>query len=153
MKEITSKQFGDACEMHVIAELMFAGRPAVKMPDGWRGYDIIAETDDGPTRISVKGMRFDSRRSNRSQAGWWAFTPDSEWDWLALVYLNVDDSTRQIYLVPRRWALANSFDRPHGQRGIYRRNNAQLSRFANNLALSDDPPERAEASEPDAPPA
>ena len=54
MKEITSKQFGDACEMHVIAELMFAGRPAVKMPNGWRGYDIIAETDDGPIRISVE---------------------------------------------------------------------------------------------------
>jgi hypothetical protein len=78
MNKITTKQFGGAREMHVIAELMFAGRSAVKMPDGWPGHDIIAWTDDGTTRISVKGMRFESRRSNRSQAGWWAFKPDSE---------------------------------------------------------------------------
>ena len=35
---------------------------------------------------------------------WWAFKPDGEWDWPALVYLNVDDSTRQTYLIPRSWA-------------------------------------------------
>ena len=140
MKELTTKQFGDACEMCVVAELMFAGHPAFKMPDGWRDYDILVETDGGWTRIQVKGMRFDSRRRNRRQAGWWAFEPDNEWDWLALVYLNVDDRTRQTYLVPRCWALTspNSFERPHGGRAIYR-NNAQLSRFANNFMLSDDP--------------
>jgi hypothetical protein len=97
MKELTSKQFGDACEMFVVAELMFTGRPAIKMPDGWRGYDVIAEADADLIRISVKGMRFDSRRANRNQAEWWAFEPDNEWDWLALVFLNVDDGTRQAY--------------------------------------------------------
>jgi hypothetical protein len=61
-----------------------------------------------------------------------------------------DDGARQTYLVPRRWPLAISFDRSGGLRGIHRRNNARLSRFANNFALSDDPPERAEVSEPDA---
>jgi hypothetical protein len=144
MKQLTTKQFGDACEMHVITELMFSGRPALKMPDGWRGYDVIAETDDGPTRISVKGMRFDSRRSNRSQAGWWAFNPNSEWDWLAL---DVDDGTRQTWIVPRAWALAHSAPRPEDQRAIHRRDkNGQLARFANNFALSNHPPERPETS-------
>ena len=55
--------------MFVVAELMFTGRPAIKMPDGWRGYDVIAEADADLIRISVKGMRFDSRRANRNQAG------------------------------------------------------------------------------------
>jgi len=70
---------------------------------------------------------------------WWAFEPDNEWDWLALVFLNVDDGTRQAYLVPRLWALDNSFPRPDGKRAINRRNNAELARFASNFALAPDP--------------
>ena len=97
-------------------------------------------------------MRFDSRPSNRSQAGRWAFKPDSEWDWLALVYFNIDDSTRKTYLIPRSWVLTNSFDRPDGQCGIYRRNTDQLSWFASNFALSDYPPERAGITSAAAPP-
>ena len=125
--------------MFVVAELMFTGSPAIKMPDDWRGYDVIAEADADLIRISVKGMRFDSRRANRNQAGWWAFEPDNEWDWLALVFLNVDDGTQQAYLVPRLWALDNSFPRPDGKRAINRRNNAELARFASNFALAPDP--------------
>lgn len=43
------------------------------------------------------------------------------------------------FLIPGRWALENSSERPDGQRCIYRRN-ARLARFANNFALSHDPP-------------
>jgi hypothetical protein len=48
--------------------------------DGRPGCDIIAKTAHGPTRIAVTGMRFDSRRSNPSQAGWWASKPRAKWD-------------------------------------------------------------------------
>jgi hypothetical protein len=87
--------------------------------DGWPGHGIIAETRDGPTRIAVQGMRFDRRRSNRGQAGWWAFKPRGKWDWLALVYLNVNDGKRQTYLVPRDWALKHSHKRPNGRRCMF----------------------------------
>lgn len=40
---LTPKQFGDACEYHVIAQLMFSGVPATKQPDGWPVADIIAQ--------------------------------------------------------------------------------------------------------------
>ena len=39
----TTKQMGDACEMLVAAELTLAGVPALKVPDNWPGYDVIAQ--------------------------------------------------------------------------------------------------------------
>ena len=39
----TSKQMGDACEMLIAAELTLAGVPALKAPDYWPGYDVIAQ--------------------------------------------------------------------------------------------------------------
>lgn len=38
----TKKQMGDACEMLVVAELTLGGIPALKVPDNWPGYDIVA---------------------------------------------------------------------------------------------------------------
>jgi len=38
---------GDACEMLVAAEMTFAGVPAMKMPDNWPGYDVIAQPKGG----------------------------------------------------------------------------------------------------------
>lgn len=41
------------CEMIVAAELTLAGVPALKVPDNWPGYDVIAQPLDGePQRIS-----------------------------------------------------------------------------------------------------
>jgi hypothetical protein len=56
----TSKQMGDACEMLVAAELTLAGVPAMKMPDNWPCYDVIAQPKNGgvPQRISVKSRTF-----------------------------------------------------------------------------------------------
>ncbi len=58
MKATTTKQFGDACEMLVVAKLTLNGMPTVKLPDTWPGYDLIAQPSDrAPQRISVKGTR------------------------------------------------------------------------------------------------
>jgi len=83
MTNLTTKQFGDACEHRVISELLFAGIPAMKVPDGWRNYDLTAETPSGLARISVKGLRHGSGQ----QAGWWQFKPDG-FDWLAVLRIN-----------------------------------------------------------------
>jgi hypothetical protein len=56
-KGYTSKQQGDACEMLVAAELTLAGVPALKVPDNWPGYDVIAHPSDrGPQQVSVKSI-------------------------------------------------------------------------------------------------
>lgn len=55
----TTKQMGDACEMVVAAELTLAGVPALKVPDNWPGYDVIAQPVGRPAqRISVKSRTF-----------------------------------------------------------------------------------------------
>ncbi len=51
-RDYTSKQMGDACEMLVAAEVTLAGVPALKMPDNWPHYDVIAQPTVGvPQRI------------------------------------------------------------------------------------------------------
>ena len=59
-KPYTSRQMGDACEMLVAAELTLAGVPALKMPDTWPCYDVIAQPIGGgpPQRVSVKSRTY-----------------------------------------------------------------------------------------------
>jgi hypothetical protein len=93
-KTLTTKQFGDACEHAVMAELGFANLPSVKMPDNWPGYDIlVANRPDG--RISVKGTRKGTCYVNMNDA----------WDWVALVWIK-DDDTRELQIIPRSWLEA-----------------------------------------------
>jgi len=46
VKDYTTKQMGDACEMLIAAELTLAGMPATKMPDNWPGYDLVYSQQD-----------------------------------------------------------------------------------------------------------
>lgn len=96
----TRKQMGDACEMLVAAELTLAGVPALKVPDNWPHYDVIAQPlAAAPQRISVK-----SRTYKRGSAYVSYYAYDS-FDWLAAVILSADGSrTRSIYLIPRQEA-------------------------------------------------
>ncbi len=59
-RAFTSKQMGDACEMLMAAELTLSGVPALKVPDNWPHYDIIAQPPGmaEPIRISVKSRTF-----------------------------------------------------------------------------------------------
>lgn len=95
---------GDACEMLVAAELTLAGIPALKVPDNWPGYDVIAQPfDRKPQRISVK-----SRTFKRGPAYLEYNAPD-QFDWLAIVLLpgNGEDQ-RQVFVVPRDFADKNA---------------------------------------------
>jgi hypothetical protein len=100
----TSKQMGDACEMLIAAELTLAGVPALKAPDYWPGYDVIAQPPNAPPqRISVK-----SRTFKRGQA-FVSYSAVDEFDWLAIVILpGEDSSSRRIFVIPRSVALKNA---------------------------------------------
>jgi hypothetical protein len=96
----TSKQMGDACEMLVAAELTLAGVPAMKMPDNWPGYDVIAQPKDIPTpqRISVKSRTFKRGRDAYVEYN----IKDESFDWLAIVLLPGEGQyKRRFFIVPK----------------------------------------------------
>ena len=96
-RNFTSKQMGDACEMLVAAELTLAGIPALKVPDNWPHYDVIAQPiDRAAQRISVKS------RTYKKGPAYVEYNETDLFDWLAVVLLMPEASdNRMIYLVPR----------------------------------------------------
>jgi hypothetical protein len=96
-RRYTSKQMGDACEMLVAAELTLAGIPALKVPDNWPHYDVIARPIARPAqRISVKSRTF------KAGAAYVEYNEYDHFDWLAIVLLSAEDcAARAIYVVPR----------------------------------------------------
>lgn len=92
-RRFTSKQMGDACEMLIAAELTLAGIPALKVPDNWPHYDVIAQPETGlAQRISVKSRTF------KSGPAYVEYKAGDQFDWLAIVLLS---AVRDIYMVPR----------------------------------------------------
>lgn len=96
----TTKQMGDACEMVVAAELTLAGVPALKVPDNWPGYDVVAQPPHmPPQRISVKSRTF---KRGSAYVGYYDY---DQFDWLAVVLLPAGDlAERELYIVPRAFA-------------------------------------------------
>jgi hypothetical protein len=95
----TSKQMGDACEMLVAAEMTLAGVPALKVPDNWPSYDVIAQPRDGrpPQRVSVKSRTFKTGGET-----FVVYNVNDEFDWLAVVLLPGGGVTqRRIFIIPR----------------------------------------------------
>jgi hypothetical protein len=81
MKNLTTKQLGDAGEFLVAAELSFHGIPTLVVPDNWPGYDLVAHCPKrGLQRISVKTRAFGA-------GNFVAFEADKSFDWLAIVVL------------------------------------------------------------------
>lgn len=96
-RKFTSKQMGDACEMLVAAELTLAGIPALKVPDNWPHYDVIAQPIAAPPqRTSVKSRTF------KRGSAYVEYSEFDQFDWLAVVLLNSTDCNgRSIYVIPR----------------------------------------------------
>ena len=98
-RKYNSKQMGDACEMLVAAELTLAGIPALKVPDNWPHYDVIAQPlGQPPQRISVKSRTF------KTGPAFVAYNDYDAFDWLAIVILKPETRQRFIYIVPRALA-------------------------------------------------
>ena len=105
-RDYTNKQMGDACEMLVAGEVTLAGVPALKMPDNWPCYDVIAQPKNGgpPQRISVK-----SRTFKRGGGTFVVYDSRDQFDWLAIVLLPGDDQpNRRIFIIPRSVADARA---------------------------------------------
>jgi hypothetical protein len=97
MTGLTTKQFGDACEHHVIACFGFARIPAIKLPDNWPGADVMAQPLGAPPqRISVKGRRQNGKATHVD-------FDDGAWDWLAVV-IREEGATRT-WILPRSVAM------------------------------------------------
>lgn len=96
----TKKQMGDAAEMIVAAELTLAKVPALKVPDNWPHYDVIAQPPQKkPQRISVKARTF------KEGAAYVQYKASDKFDWLAIVILKTDrTNSRSIYIIPRNVA-------------------------------------------------
>lgn len=136
-RSFTRKQMGDACEMIVAAELTLAGVPALKVPDNWPHYDVIAQPLIGPPqRISVKSRTF------KRGSAYVVYRDYDGFDWLAAVILLADSSaTRAIYLIPRseadRLARRDKATSKTAQERYFRIDEmeALFSRFRNNFTL------------------
>lgn len=101
----TSKQMGDACEMLVAAELTLAGVPAIKVPDNWPGYDIIAQQPGGraPLKVSVKS------RTYKPGAAYIEYKAQDDFDWLVIVILPGNgEERRRFFIIPRAVADAKA---------------------------------------------
>ncbi|MDX2028211.1 MAG: hypothetical protein SFW62_06215 [Alphaproteobacteria bacterium] len=98
--QITTKQKGDACEMLIAAKLTLAGIPALKVPDNWPHYDVIAQPQNGqPLRISVRA------RTYKPGAAYVGYLETEDFDWLAIVTLPGGSETeRRFFLIPRKLA-------------------------------------------------
>jgi hypothetical protein len=137
--DCTKKQMGDACEMLVAAEMTFAGVPAVKMPDNWPCYDVIAQPKDRPPqRISVK-----SRTFKRGGDTFVSYEVNDQFDWLAIVLLPGGGETeRRMFIVPK--AIADKRARKYNPaskvagRREWRQDEVEesLREFENNFCLS-----------------
>lgn len=139
MKPYTTKQMGDACEMLVAAELTLAGIPALKVPDNWPHYDVIAQPFNRPAqRISVKSRTF------KVGSAYIEYKAYDEFDWLAVVILANDGSNgRSIYVIPRADAdTAARRDKPTSKTADLRywridEIDKLFSRFRDNFKLDD----------------
>lgn len=102
----TSKQMGDACEMLVAAEMTLAGLPALKVPDNWPGYDVIAQPPNGgpAQRVSVKSRTFKQGGGN-----FVSYHFSEAFDWLAIVLLPGDgQAQRRFFILPKAIADARA---------------------------------------------
>jgi hypothetical protein len=129
---------GDACEMLVAAELTLAGIPALKVPDNWPGYDVIAQRkgNSPPLRISVKS------RTYKKGAAFVSFLVHDPFDWLAIILLDCDsERTRRLYLLPadiaQREARKNKATTKSADGRYWRIDEIanRYSRFENNFKL------------------
>jgi hypothetical protein len=107
LESITTKQMGDACEMLVAAELaLLGGIPTIKMPDGWPGYDLVAQVET-LHRISVKSGTY-----KPGSGAYIQYDSRNDFDWLALVLLpGIGEARRRIFIIPRKVAETSDWTR------------------------------------------
>jgi len=136
-KLFTTKQMGDAVEMLVAAELTLRGVPALKAPDNWPHYDIVAQPKGrSPQRITVKARTFGRKGAF---VGW---RNGEEFDWLSIVLLPGGDlEVRRFFFIPSAVAWKRAHKATHRDgRGIRITNLLKhLTAYEDNFSLSEVP--------------
>ena len=99
------RQARDACAMLVAAELSLAGLRALRTPEYWPGYDVLAQPLLGlPQRILVASAHFAHGEVYINTA------VGDEADWLAIVILpGESQGVRRLFLLPRLAALKPTY--------------------------------------------
>jgi hypothetical protein len=100
----TTKMLGDAGEHYAVSQFTFAGWRAMKMPDGWEGYDLAIETGTGHLRVSVK-TRSESHGWKTSR--WFNFDDRRKCDWMVFVF-QPKKSRVQAWVIPFAVAKHNA---------------------------------------------
>jgi TetR/AcrR family transcriptional repressor of bet genes len=119
-----TRQAHDACAMLIAAELSLAGLRALRVPEYWSGYDVLAQPASSlPQRIAVASASF-------MQGEVYIDIPSGdEWDWLGIVILPGEgQSHRRLFVLPRAAVLRQSY-RIEEIRTMY-------GKFENNFCLN-----------------
>ncbi len=82
MNATTTKVLGDAGEHYALSMLSFAGKPSAKMPDNWKGYDLVSENSGKVERISVKTR---SKTDGFNPNSWFKIEANNPCDWVVFV--------------------------------------------------------------------
>lgn len=133
-KQYTTKQMGDACEMLVAGHLTLAGIPAMKVPDNWPGYDVIAQpAEKTPQRISVKSHTWKEEGSRIT------YNCSDQFDWLAIVLVR-KGLFPQFFLISRNVADVIAYGN-NGSKRIVPTDKAaeKFGRYENNFTLNPSP--------------
>lgn len=94
---ITTKMLGDAGEHYALSQFSFAGKPASKMPDGWKGYDLAVETGEYLARVSVKTRsETDAWAANR----WFTFDVNQDCHFLVLIFKPQKKKDIRAWVIP-----------------------------------------------------
>lgn len=102
MGNLTTKQRGDAGEYYAISQFIFAGKPAVKMPDNWPGYDLIVDVKGELKKISVK-MRMTTKATFSTEHCKFNFNDDFDF----IVFIFKSSKEIRSWIVPVNVAKSN----------------------------------------------
>jgi TetR/AcrR family transcriptional repressor of bet genes len=99
------RQSRDGSAMLVAAELSLAGVRALRMPETWPGYDVLAQSDDGaPQRVAVVPVLFGHGDAFVDMPA------ADDFDWLGLVLLPGEGQNgRRLFLIPRAAIVRPSY--------------------------------------------
>jgi hypothetical protein len=135
----TRKMLGDAGEHYALSRFTFAGKPAMKMPDGWRAYDLGVETGTGLARVSVKTR---SESVGWKTSKWFSFDDRRECEWLVCIFQPKEGPIRA-WIIPMTVALQHANKPGEKRKQPHIRDiswpkltRAPLSQFEDNWAMS-----------------
>lgn len=99
-----TKLLGDAGEHFALSQFSFAEKYAAKMPDNWEAYDLVVETGQGLSRVSVKTR---SETEGWKAGSWFVFDDRKECDWYVFIFKTSTGDIRS-WVIPSDVCIANA---------------------------------------------